>query len=80
MYDGKDYPMVSTNPNPLTDTVAMTKVDANTVEVTLKRAGKVPATNRAVVSPDGKTLTITAAGGTTLSGQPRRSSQVFEKQ
>jgi hypothetical protein len=64
-YDGKDYPYKG---SPDTDTVALTRVDANTTTFTQSREGKVVLTGTRVVSPDGKTLTITAKG-TNAKGQ-----------
>jgi hypothetical protein len=64
-YDGKDYPYTGA---PDTDTVALTRVDANTTTFTQSREGKVVLTGTRVVSPDGKTLTITAKG-TNAKGQ-----------
>jgi hypothetical protein len=58
-YDGKDYPYTG---SPDFDTVALKRVDANTTSFTQSRAGKVVLTGTRVVSPDGKTLTITAKG------------------
>jgi hypothetical protein len=74
-YDGKDHPMKG---NPLADTASFKSIDANTVESTFKKDGKVVATNRRVLSADGKTLTITSKG-TATDGKPRNDVQVFEK-
>jgi hypothetical protein len=53
-YDGKDYPISG---NPRQDTVALSKVDANTVEYVVKKTGKEIAKGRVTVSKDGKTMT-----------------------
>jgi hypothetical protein len=74
-YDGKDHPMKG---HPLADTAAFKSIDANTVESTFKKDGKVVSTNRRVLSADGKTLTVTSKG-TTADGKPRTDVQVFEK-
>jgi hypothetical protein len=76
MYDGKDYKYTG---SPDADTIALTKVDANTVAATLKKNGKVVITTKAVVSPDGKTRTI-ASTGTDAKGQKFDNVTVFERQ
>jgi hypothetical protein len=53
-------------------------VNNRTGESTFKKDGKVTATNRRVLSANGKTLTITSKG-TTADGKPRNDVQVFEK-
>jgi hypothetical protein len=60
-YDGKPYPTVG---NPLGDTIALTKVNSRTVTAIVRKGSKVTATARAVVSNDGKHLTITRKIGT----------------
>jgi hypothetical protein len=74
--DGKDYP---TNANPNWDTVALKRIDSHTIEITLKKAGKVVQTIRSVVSNDGKTMTSTA-NGTDSSGRPVHNVTVWDKQ
>jgi hypothetical protein len=54
-YDGKDYPYQN---DPGTTSVVLKKIDANTVEETDKRNGKVIAVSRLSVSEDGKSLTM----------------------
>ena len=44
------------------DAITVRVIDARTLESTLKRAGKVVLTRTEVVSPDGRTLTITSKG------------------
>src|SRR5262245_36012520 len=44
-YDGKDYPITG---SPDFDTVALKRIDANTVEITRKKAGKVVSTGTRV--------------------------------
>src|ERR1700722_3781817 len=74
--DSKDYPTVG---NSDFDSLSGMKVDANTAEFTLKRAGKPVGTIRRAVSKDGQTLTlnlvITNANGVQLSQLT-----VFDKQ
>lgn len=53
-YDSRDYPVKG---DPTRDSVAMTKVDANTVDIVNKKAGAVVSRMRIVVAPDGKTRT-----------------------
>lgn len=53
--DGKDYPITG---SPDVDTANATRIDANTVETTLKRMGKVVGKGTRSVSKDGKTLTV----------------------
>jgi hypothetical protein len=74
-YDGKDYPYKG---SPDTDTVALTRVDANTTTFTQSREGKLVLTGTRVVSPDGKTLTITAKG-TNAKGQPVDNVIVYDR-
>ena len=75
-FDGKDYPVSGT---PLADTVAYRRVDSRTIDGTAKKAGKVVTTERAVVSGDGKTLTVTYTGKD-AAGKPVTGVGVFEKQ
>jgi len=73
-YDGKDVPISGSQ----MDTVALKRIDANTVERTGKTGGKVSESARMVVSNAGKTLTITTKGS--FSGVDYSSTQVFDKQ
>jgi hypothetical protein len=75
-YDGKDYPMVG---SPVADTVAFRKIDANTVERTDKKGGKVVQVLTRVMAKDGKSMTVTTKG-TTPKGAPIHNVSVFEKQ
>jgi hypothetical protein len=74
--DGKDYPSMG---NPDFDSLSGVRIDTNTTEFTLKRAGKPVGTTRRTVSKDGQTLTlnfvITNANGVQLSQLT-----VFDKQ
>lgn len=58
-FDGKDYPVTG---EPNHDMRAYTKVDANTLDMTVKKAGKVVGTGRIVVGADGKSRTVTTKG------------------
>lgn len=60
-YDGKFYPTVG---NPVADAIALTKIDSHTVTAILHKGTKIAASARAVVSHDGKHLTITRKTGT----------------
>jgi hypothetical protein len=77
-YDGKAVAVTGTG---LTwDTSAIKQVDANTLtETRSKQGGKYRSTVRAVVSADGKTMTLTARG-TGSDGKPFTSVTVFDKQ
>ena len=74
-YDGKDYPVTG---NPNADMISVRKVDDRKTESTMKKGGKVTATNMRELSADGKVLTITSTG-TTVDGKPRKDLQVFAK-
>jgi hypothetical protein len=78
-YDGKDSPISGTGVAGGADTNSTKRIDANTTESTRKKAGKVIATLRNVVSKDGKVLTITVKG-TDANGQPLNNVLVNEKQ
>ena len=58
-YDGKDNAYLGT---PDYDTVALTRVNATTIDATQKKGKKVAATTHTVVSADGKTRTVTTTG------------------
>jgi hypothetical protein len=58
-YDGKDYPITGV---PNADTVALERIDANTIQSTIKNAGQVVMTVTSVVSKDGTTRTSTFKG------------------
>lgn len=55
-FDGKDYPVTG---DPNVDSRSYTKVDANTLDMTVKKAGKVTVTGKITVSADGKSRTVT---------------------
>ena len=77
-YDGKDYPR-SGIAEADADTVALKRIDANTVEEIQKKAGKVVLKGRQVVSKDGKMVTTTLTG-TNTNGQRVRRALVYDKQ
>jgi hypothetical protein len=76
-YDGKDNPVVGNNPD--ADTIARTRVDANTVRTIAKKSGKVTTSQTSVVSADGKTRTVTTTG-TSAAGRKVNNIAVYEKQ
>jgi histidinol dehydrogenase len=76
-FDGKDVAATAL-PNSA-ETIAYKKIDDNTYESISKAKGKVVATTRIVVSPDGKTRTGTAVG-TTVDGKPLKNVTVLERQ
>jgi uncharacterized protein (TIGR02246 family) len=58
-FDGKDYPVTG---DPNSDARAYTEVDDHTLEMTVKKGGKVTVTGRIAVSADGKSRTVTTSG------------------
>ena len=74
--DGKDYP--ATGSSPFGDTLAITRVNPNTVRIVSKLAGKQTIEQTIVVAPDGKTRTTTAKG-TDAKGQPVDTMSFYEK-
>ena len=75
-FDGKDYPVVG---DPNSDARSYTTVEGNTLEMTIKKGGKVTMTGRIAVSADGKTRTVTL-NGTDAQGQNFTSTAVYDKQ
>jgi hypothetical protein len=75
VFDGMPHP----TGNPNGDATAYTRVDAYTVIRSLTKAGKLVETLTHVVSPDGKTLTITT-NGIDANGRPFNNIAVNDKQ
>jgi hypothetical protein len=75
-FDGKDYPVTG---DPISDTRSYTKVDDRTLNLTVKKNGKVVDTGRIVVSADGKSRTVTVSG-TTPKGKKFKNVVVYDKQ
>jgi hypothetical protein len=75
-FDGKDYPVTG---DPTSDARSYKKIDDRTLEITLKKDGKVTVTGRIVVSADGKSRAITTheAGA---EGKKLRNKAVYDKQ
>ncbi|MEK7404344.1 MAG: hypothetical protein AAB225_04480 [Acidobacteriota bacterium] len=74
--DGKDYPVIG---SPMADTVVGKRINARTMEWTVKKEGKVAVTGKSVISRDGKTLTA-VWNGTDEKGQPQSWTAVSERQ
>ena len=74
-YDGKDYPVTGRS----YDTIALTRVDANTITLIPKKDGKAIGTGQIVVSKDGKTRTVTGKGKD-ANGHDTSFTAVYEKQ
>jgi hypothetical protein len=75
-FDGKDYPVTG---DPTSDMRSYKKVDAHTLELTVKKDGKVTLSGRIVVSADGKSRTVTASG-TDAEGKKITNKAVYDKQ
>jgi hypothetical protein len=76
-YDGKDYAVTGEGKPFDTDTIAVKRLDAKTVESTLKKDGTVVAKAKSAASKDGKTLTITY---TDAKGKSTGDIGVYDKQ
>lgn len=74
-FDGKDY-AVTGDPN--FDMRSYKRVDEHTLEMTLKKDGKVVGGGRVVVSPDGKSRTVTV-NATDKTGTKLHSTAVYDK-
>ena len=75
-FDGKDYPVTG---DPSSDMRSYKRIDDHTLEFTVKKAGKVTTTGRMVVSPDGRTRTVSTKG-TDSTGKSFQNTAVFDKQ
>ncbi|HMK28431.1 MAG TPA: hypothetical protein VK473_02015 [Terriglobales bacterium] len=75
-YDGKDNPATGL---PYGDTVAVKRIDQNTIEGTTKKGGVVTMTVRSTVSADGKTRT-SVFHGKNAQGQEVNNVVVYDKQ
>ena len=75
-FDNKEY-AVTGDPN--SDARSYKKVDDHTLEMTVKKDGKVTVTGRIVVAADGKTRTITTMG-TDASGKKVTNTAVYDKE
>jgi len=75
-FDGKDYAVTG---DPSGDTRAYKQVSDHKLELTNKKGGKVTSTGTGVVSPDGKTRTLTV-DATDPAGKKIHYTAVFDKQ
>jgi hypothetical protein len=74
-FDGKDNPVVG---DPARDAVSVRKLDAYTLKITNKKAGKATTTIHAVYAKDGKSRVETTTG-TNTAGQQVHNVTVWEK-
>ena len=75
-FDGKDYPVTG---DPTSDARSLKQIDDHTLQLAVKKDGKVTMTGRVVLSADGKTRTVTATG-TDPKGKKFKSVSVYDKQ
>ena len=75
-FDGVDYAVTG---DPTSDMRSYKVANPNTLDMKVKKGGKVTVTGQIVVSADGKTRTITTTG-TTPQGQKFKSIAVYDKQ
>jgi hypothetical protein len=78
-YDGKNYPVTGAGTANGGDMVAIKRIDADTVELTWTKGGKVVNTVRRSISKDGKIMTTTGKG-TSPDGKPTSASTFYDKQ
>ena len=74
-FDGKEYPVTG---EAATDMRSYKRVDDRTLELTGTKGGKIMQTGTVVVSPDGKTRTVTISG-TTAAGEKFSGTAVYDK-
>jgi hypothetical protein len=75
-FDGKDYPVTG---SAAYDSRSYTKIDDHSMSMTIKKAGKVGATGKIVVSADGKSRTVTTVG-TDPATAAMNATAVYDKQ
>jgi hypothetical protein len=75
-FDGKDYPVTG---DPSADTRSYKKIDDRTMEITVKKDGKVIISGRIVLSADGKSRTVTLKQSGS-EGMKGTSTAVYDKQ
>jgi|SRR5277367_6403293 len=75
-FDGKDYPVTGDSAS---DTRAVKKITDHKLSFTVKKGDKVTQSGDIVVSPDGKTRTLTASG-TDAKGNKVSITAVYDKQ
>ena len=74
-FDGNDYAVTG---DPTSDMRSYKKIDARTLEITVKKDGKVTTSGRIVVAADGKSRTVTTTR-TDASGKKSTSTAVYDK-
>jgi hypothetical protein len=74
--DGKDYPVTG---DPTADARSYKKVNDRTLELAVKKDGKVTVSGRITVSADGKTRTVTTSG-TDAKDKKVKNHSVYDKQ
>jgi hypothetical protein len=74
-FDGQEYPVTGEGNS---DMRSYKRVDDRTLELTGTKGGKVTQTGTIVVSPDGKTRTVTI-NGTTATGEKFSGTAVYDK-
>ena len=74
-FDGTDYPLKG---SPVANTVSLKRIDQRTTERVDKKDGQVMLVYKRVVSPDGKTLTVTI-NGVNAQGQQVSNVVVFDR-
>ena len=75
-FDGKDYPLSG---DPTADSRSYSKVNEQTLTLDNKKSGKVAASGKIVVSPDGKTRTLTVSAKDSA-GKKITSTAIYDKQ
>jgi hypothetical protein len=75
-FDGRDYPVSG---DPTANARAYKRVNDRTLEMTVTRGGRTVSKGRLVVSPDGKTRTVTVSG-TDPKGNHFKNTAVYDKQ
>ena len=75
-FNGKDYAVTG---DPMADTRAYTEVNEKTLDMIVKKGGKVVAQGRIVVSADGKSRVVTL-NGTTAKGKKFTNTVVYDKE
>ena len=77
-FDGRDYATVGSNKPTDGALFSGKRVDERSLKISYKKNGKLVENRTYQISPDGKTLTITAIG-TQESGQPHKEVRVYDK-
>src|SRR5262249_40049698 len=75
-FDGKDYPVTGDSTS---DMRSYKTIDARTMELTVKKDGKVTLTGRIVISADGRSRTVTTSA-TDATGKKISNTAVYDKQ